>query len=91
MRGELLRARMNPSVSDLLIKRIEALAALSAGKSPEGGTVDDASDLNGACDLAFCLAKWDRTVGTGTFRKLTDLAYTKLDPNKHCSLCSHMT
>ncbi|MCW5552447.1 MAG: hypothetical protein KIS67_09805 [Verrucomicrobiae bacterium] len=91
MRGESLRLEANPSVSGLLIRRIEALAALSAGKTPAGGTVDDASDLNAACDLAICLAKWDRDAGTGTFRKLTDLAYTKLDPNKHCSLCSHMT
>jgi hypothetical protein len=75
----------------LLNKRIETLAALSAGKSAEGGAVDDASDLNVACDLAFCLAKWDRTAGAGTFRRLTDLAYTKLDPGKHSSLVSHMT
>jgi len=91
MRGESLRSKANPSVSELLIKRIDALAALSAGKSADGGAVDDASDLNLACDLAICLAKWDPYAGRATFRKLTDLAYTKLDPKKHCSLCSHMT
>lgn len=90
-RGQSLRSRSNPSVSDLLIKRIEGLAALSAGKTPSGGTVDDAADLKVACDLAFCLAKWDRNTGTETFRKLTAVAYTKLDPGKHCSLSSHMT
>jgi len=91
MRGESLRSKSHPSVSELLTDRIEVLAALSAGKSADGGTVDDASDLNAACDLAICLAKWDPEAGAGTFRKLTDLAYEKLDPKKHCALCSHMT
>jgi hypothetical protein len=91
MRGEALRTKTNPSVAELLIKRMEGLAAFSAGKTPVGGTVDDASDLNGACDLAFCLTKWDPHAGTETIRKLTDLALKKLNPQTYCSLSSHMT
>lgn len=91
MRGESLRAKTRPSVAELLIKRIDSLAALSAGKSPAGGTVDDASDLNVACDLAICLAKWDPRTGSETLRKLTELTFSKLSPQNRSSLCSHMT
>jgi len=86
---ESLRSKSNPSVSDLLIRRAESLAARSKRKTESGGTVDDASELNEACDLAFCLAKWDPKSALKTMQLLSDLSFQKLSPAHYSSLSSH--
>ncbi len=86
---ESLRSKSNPSVSDLLIRRAESLAARSKGKTESGGTVDDASELNDACNLAFCLAKWDPKSALKTMQLLSDLSFQKLSPAHYSSLSSH--
>jgi hypothetical protein len=84
MLGEPLRAKGNPSVTELLIKRIHN--TLERGKD----SADDAGALNGACNLAFCLTKWDGQAGLGVLQELCASAFQKLAPTHYSSLCSHM-
>jgi hypothetical protein len=83
MLGEALRAKSNPSVTELLIKRIGD--TLERGKRSE----NDAIGLNGGCNLGFCLAKWDPQAALKIFPKLCDLSFSKLSPNNYKSYCSH--
>jgi hypothetical protein len=87
---EPLRSKSNPSVTELMVKRTEDLVARGKGKI-DSGAADDASDLNGACDLAFCLAKWDSQSALKTLQTLSDLSFNKLSPTHYSSLSSHMT
>ena len=89
MRGESLRSESNPSVSELMIRRVNEIAARGRGKISDGAT-DDARDLNTACDLSLCLAKWDTKAALPTIQKVTALAIAKLDPKHPSSLVSHM-
>lgn len=82
--GESLRTNANPSVTELFINRIED--TLQRGKN----SADDASAVNNACNLAFCLAKWDATAASKKFQTLCALSFSKLDPVNTSSLCSHM-
>jgi hypothetical protein len=84
MRGEGLRSKSNPSVAELLSKRIHTLVSRGANQE------DDAAALNEACDLALCLAKWDRKAALPEFQRLSALSFQKLDPTNHTSLVSHM-
>jgi hypothetical protein len=84
MLSEPLRAKENPSVAEVLIKRIHNLLGR------ERGNADDAAALNGACNLAFCLTKWDGQAGLGVLQELCACAFQKLAPTNHSSLCSHM-
>ena len=84
MLGEPLRVRGNPSVTELVIKRIHN--TLERGKD----SADDAGALNGACNLAFCLTKWDGQAGLGVLQELCACAFQKLAPTNYRSLCSHM-
>jgi hypothetical protein len=84
MLGESLRAKANPSVTEVFIKRIED--TLEKGKN----NADDASALNGACDLALCLAKWNPQASLKVFQKLCGLSFDKLSPDNYRSYCSHM-
>ncbi|HLZ53656.1 MAG TPA: hypothetical protein VKS19_04175 [Verrucomicrobiae bacterium] len=84
MLGEPLRARTNPSVTELLIKRIED--TLDRGKD----NMDDAGGLEGACDLAFCFAKWDPEAALKTIQTLSALTFEKLAPTNYRSFVSHM-
>ena len=54
LRGDPLRARANPTVSALLIKRIDALARPDSPWKP-----GDGFPLHAACTLALDLAHWD--------------------------------
>jgi hypothetical protein len=84
MLGEPLRVKEKPSVTELLIKRIHDV--LERGKD----SADDAGALNGACNLAFCLTKWDGQAGLGVLQELCAGAFQKLAPTHYSSLCSHM-
>ena len=84
MLGESLRVKEKPSVTELLIKRIHDV--LERGKD----SADDAGALNGACNLAFCLTKWDGQAGLGVLQELCAGAFQKLAPTHYSSLCSHM-
>ena len=84
MLGEPLRVKENPSVTELLIKRVHN--TLERGKD----SADDAGALNGACNLAFCLTKWDGQAGLGVLQELYACAFQKLAPTHYSSLCSHM-
>jgi hypothetical protein len=85
MYGESLRSRTNPSVTDLLVRRIRDLSPSTS----ENG--DDAANLNEACNLAFCLARWDRQAATNQAAILCALSFRKLSPTNSSSLSSHMT
>jgi hypothetical protein len=84
MLGEALRVKENPSLGELLIKRIHD--TLERGR----GSADDASGLNGACNLALCLTKWDAQTGLGVLQELCAGAFPKLAPTNDSSLCSHL-
>jgi hypothetical protein len=84
MLGESLRVKANPSITELLIKRV--YDTLEGGKN----SADDAGALNGAGDLAFCLAKWDAQAGLGVLKELCAFAFQKLAATNYSSLCSHM-
>lgn len=79
VRGEPLRSKSNPSVSALMIKRVGDLN--ESGKNRE----DDASALNDACDMAFCLAKWDSNTALKTFQTLSEISFSKLSPTNYRS------
>lgn len=63
MRGESLRSKSNPSVSDLLVKRMKAL---QADEQPQ--TFFD------ACNLAMALATWDGKAHLDDLRAFMDAA-----------------
>jgi len=84
LRGEALRAKTSPSVSELLIRRIQETAA----RTSQIG--DDAAPLNDACDLALCLAQWERNAALKELQFLSDRAYQLLAPTNYRSYCSHM-
>jgi hypothetical protein len=83
MRGESLRSKANPSVTDLLIERIHN--AVSTSRSEE-----NAGHLNDACDLALCLARWDSKAALPEFQVLSALAFQVLTPTNYRSYVSHM-
>jgi hypothetical protein len=84
LRGEALRSKTNPSVTELLSIRVEEM--LGRGRYGE----DDAGPLNDACDLALCLAQWDRKAALKDLQLLSDLAIRTLAPTNYKSFCSHM-
>lgn len=84
MLGESLRVKENPSVTELLTKRTHD--TLEQGRD----SADDAGALNGACNLAFCLTKWDAQAGLGVLQELCASAFQKLAPTNSSSLGSHM-
>src|ERR1035441_6203760 len=88
MRGESLRSKFNPSVSELMIKRVGDF--VERGREEiDNGAMDDVSDLNQACDLVLCLGQWDSKAALKTIQVLTDLSLGKLDPKNRSSLSSH--
>lgn len=84
MRGESLRVRNNPSVTELMVKRI----ADTLERGNDYG--DDASSVNYACNLLFCLAKWDPPSALETSQKLSALSASILSPTNYRSYCSHL-
>lgn len=84
MHGGSLKAKSNPSVTELLVKRIDD----TLGREKDDD--DDANALNGACNLLFCLAKWDPPIAIKTAQKLSALSEATLSPGNYRSYCSHM-
>ena len=82
---ESLRTKTSPSITELLSQRIQG--TLTSG-SHNG---DDAGFLNGACDLAFCLGRWNPEVALNTYQNLCALSFKVLSPTNYSSLCSHHT
>lgn len=66
LKGESLRAKKNPSVTDLFLRRISSLTERSEGTSRR---------LEAACKLALAFADWD---GKGHFSELHDFCQTLL-------------
>lgn len=64
MRGESLRGKTNPSVSELLARR--ALEVVSTGPSYSP------FPLHTACEIGLCLASWDVHVSGSTAKQLVD-------------------
>ena len=64
MRGESLRAKTNPSVSELLATRIAQLAAMRQGNS------QDLFHLQKVCNMALQFAQWDLPAALPTLRAL---------------------
>ncbi len=64
--GESLRAGKNPSVTELMARRVERLTPAGDVRSWE-----DRSALRAACTLALCLVDWDLKGSVPTLRRLT--------------------
>ena len=62
--GDVLRDRRNPSVAELMIRRVETLSGRKKG--PDDWPKDP---LNQACEIAFCLAHWDLKVALPVLRR----------------------
>jgi hypothetical protein len=83
IRGESLRANGNPSVTDLIIKRIHDCAT----RQPENGDV--ASQVDNACDLAISLARWDPAAAVRQCQWVSTLAFEILAPSSITGYVSH--
>ncbi len=83
MLAESLRSKNNPSISELLVKRADDTFDQGTNKA------DDASALNSACSLAFCLTQWDPQTALKTIQRLCALSFEKLAPTNYSSLFSH--
>ncbi len=64
MKGEELRSRRDPSVSDLLARRV-----LQIARAPRQRTIPDI-ELERACGLALVLDRWDRKAALPVIRSL---------------------
>ncbi len=67
LRGEELRARKKPSVSELMAKRVEEIS-LRAEKAEKSGVSDDFA-LDPANEIAECLAAWDLKAALPVLRR----------------------
>ena len=79
-----LRAKSNPPITDLLVKRIHD--TLAGGSRNE----DDAGFLNAACNLSFQLAQWDPKAALKPIQMLSVLSFETLAPTNYKSFVSHM-
>lgn len=72
LRGESLRSRKNPSVSELVARRVDKLIelAMPAGDEKKFLRYEQANLMRGARDLALRLRDWDREAGQPVVRKI---------------------
>lgn len=71
MAGEELRARQNPSVSELMARRIPQIARST-----------EAYSLNNACAMAMIFDRWDEHAALPTIREMTDRCLEKLEGDR---------
>ena len=71
MKGEELRSRRDPSVSELLARRVNDVARSAAGFS-----------LNHACSLALILERWDHNAALPVIRRMTDRCLEDIDTKR---------
>jgi len=71
LRGEVLRGKRDPSVTELMAKRVESL---SVKEKPTSST--DMVRMHKACELALLLTKWDLTASLQTLNALSDRCRT---------------
>jgi hypothetical protein len=76
MRGEELRSRRDPSVSELLVRR-----TLEFARAPHERTTPDMHLLK-ACQLAFALDRWDRMAALPVIRELMTRARESVDRDR---------
>jgi hypothetical protein len=76
MKGEELRSRRDPSVSDLLARRV-----LQIARAPRQRTIPDV-ELERACQLALVLDRWDRKAALPVIRALMTQAREVVDRDR---------
>jgi hypothetical protein len=74
MAGERLRAHASPSVTELMVQRIDELAPPVTRP-----TSNDLRQLHDACRIAFHLAKWDVDGALPTLARLSDACRDQFD------------
>ena len=72
MSGESLRGRTNPSVSDLLLKRLKAFEELTKNQ--------DELRFRPACNLALALADWDGKAHLDDLREFSEVLKARFKP-----------
>ena len=76
MKGEELRSRRDPSVSELLARRV-----LQIARAPRQRTIPDV-ELERACGLALVLDRWDRKAALPVIRALMTQARESVDRDR---------
>ena len=73
MRGEALRQKKDPSVAELMARRVEQMVAPAMDELDRSGTFRDSNRVHtvrSASDLALALAKWDAEASRPVLRRL---------------------
>ena len=85
MKGEELRSRRDPSVSELLARRV-----LQTARDPQQRTTNS-SELEGACDLALLLNRWDPKAALPVIRALLTQVRESVDRDRSEGYSGHYT